>query len=146
MVCGCDGVCSLQQFRKPNASPEPNIRMGISTVPPLQPQDKLPLRVHTLQHTCCRLTPRLDASAASIVREACEKLKLSPADFDLCEVKSSGERVAVRGSDVSLHHGLSVNGRLFLVPKSCTERCLVSVAAPTSAVMPHPLLLPSYSL
>lgn len=99
--------------------------MGISSVPPQQPQDKVPLRVHTVDHTCCRLQVRLDATARDIVKEACQKLGLREAEFDLCEGKSSGEMVRLNDKDVSVHSGLSVNGRLYIVAKKNTDRMLV---------------------
>lgn len=102
--------------------------MGISTVPPHQPQDKVPLRIHTLEHTCCRLQLRLDSTAKTIVSEACQKLNFKkPSEYVLCEVRSSGEKVQVKDSDISVHSTMSVNGRLYIVPKNHPERVLVSV-------------------
>ena len=101
--------------------------MGISTLPPQQPQDKVHLRVHTVDHTCCRLQLRLDSTARDIVKEACQKLGgLRWLEFELCEVKSSGEVVKMNDKDVSVHSGMSVNGRLYIVPKKNTEKTLVS--------------------
>lgn len=76
--------------KKTSTSVEPEIRMGICMLTPYQPQDKTPIRVHTLEHTCCRLQVRLDATARAIVIEACEKLHLPSDKYELCEVKSSG--------------------------------------------------------
>ena len=85
------GPFQMQMLKKKTStSMEPEIKMGICMLPPCQPQDKIPIRVHTLEHTCCRLQVRLDATARSIVVEACEKLHLSPDKYELCEVKSSG--------------------------------------------------------
>lgn len=107
---------------------EHEIKMGISTVPPHQPQDKIPLRIHTVEHTCCRLQVRLDSTARAIVNEACQKLNVKkPSDYILCEVRSSGEKVPLNDNDISVHSEMSVNGRLYIVPKSHSERVLVSV-------------------
>lgn len=99
--------------------------MGISAVPPHQPQDKIHLRVHTVDHVCCRLQVRLDTSAKKIMLEACQKLSLKGEEFNLCEVKSSGEVVKLNDNDVSVHSGMSVNGRLYVVPKKYSEKTLV---------------------
>ena len=100
--------------------------MGISAVPPHQPQDKVHLRIHTIDHTCGRLQVRLDTSARDITKEACQKLKLKEAEFDLGEVKSSGELIKLNDKDVSVHSGMSVNGRLYIVPKKYPEKIVVS--------------------
>lgn len=71
------------------------------------------------------LQVRLDATARSIVTEACSKLHLNTAVYDLCEVKSSGEKVVLRGDDISVHSEMSVNGRLFIVPRTHSEKTLV---------------------
>jgi len=71
------------------------------------------------------LQVRLDATARSIVTEACSKLHLNAAMYDLCEVKSSGEKVVLRGDDISVHSEMSVNGRLFIVPRTHSEKTLV---------------------
>jgi Rap guanine nucleotide exchange factor 4 len=42
--------------------------------------------------------------------------KSSEEELILCEVRSNGERVMLRENDVSVMTGLSLNGRLFLVP------------------------------
>ena len=46
--------------------------------------------------------------------------------YDLCEVKSSGEKVVLRGDDISVHSEMSVNGRLYIVPRTHSEKTLVS--------------------
>lgn len=99
--------------------------MGISIVPPQQPQDKVHLRVHTLDQTCCRLLVKLDATAKDIVKEACQKLELREYQYELCEVKSSGEIAKVNIQDVSVHSHMSVNGRMYVLPKKYTESTVV---------------------
>lgn len=101
--------------------------MGISTLSPHQPQDKIPLRVHTIDNICCRLQVRLDATARDIVHEACQKLDLKEVQYSLCEVKSSGEVVKLNDEDVSVHSGMTVNGRLFIVLKKDMPKHLVRV-------------------
>lgn len=107
------------------SSIEHEIKMGITTVPPMQPQDKIPLRIHTVDHTCCRLQVRVDSTAKAIIKEACAKLQLDPANFNLCEVKSSGEKNPLDDNDISVHSEISVNGRLYIVPKSHSEKTVV---------------------
>ena len=68
---------------------------------------------------------RLDMTARDIVNEACGKLELDAAHYDLCEVKSSGEKVVLKDSDISVHSEMSVNGRLYVVPKDHSSRTLV---------------------
>lgn len=92
--------------KKGNTSVEPEIRMGICMLPPCQPQDKIPIRIHTLDHTCCRLQVRLDATAKAIMEEACDKLRLPAGNYELCEIKSSGgmwEGVEVCGGCECVH-------------------------------------------
>lgn len=78
---------------------------------------------------------RVDTPASRIIRIAADKLGLrsdQPDDLKLCEVKSTGglnicpfhsiicsiilERILYKESDLSISHGLSLNGRLFLAP------------------------------
>ena len=78
---------------------------------------------------------RVDTPASRIIRLAADKLGLrsdQPDDLKLCEVKSTGglskqkfssnnfhfisERLIYKESDLSISHGLSLNGRLFLAP------------------------------
>ena len=66
-------------------------------------------------------------TARSIVTEACKKLSLPAPLYQLCEVKSSGEKVVFQGDDISVHSEISVNGRLYIVPRSHTEKTLVGV-------------------
>ena len=106
---------------------EHEIKMGISTVPPHQPQDKVHLRVHTMDHTCCRMQVKIDTTARDIVKEACQKLDVKGEfQYDLGEVKSSGELRRMNDKDVTVHSSMSVNGRLYIVPKKYTEKTVVS--------------------
>jgi hypothetical protein len=99
--------------------------MGISLVPPQQPQDKVHMRVHTLDQTCCRLLIKLDSTAKEIVKEACQKLDLREFKYELGEVKSTGMMVKINPQDVSVHSGMSVNGRLYVMPKKYSEKTVV---------------------
>ena len=65
-------------------------------------------------------------TARDIINEACGKLELDATRYDLCEVKSSGEKVLLKDSDISVHSEMSVNGRLYVVPKDHSSRTLVS--------------------
>ena len=118
------------------ASLDHEIKMGITTVPPMQPQDKIPLRVHTVDHTCCRLQVRVDSTARALVNEACAKLKLDAVNFVLCEVKSSGERNPLDDNDISVHSEMSVNGRLYIVSKTYSEKTVVCELALNLGMMP----------
>lgn len=118
-------ILQLQGRNKSINNSDHEIKMGISIIPPHQPQDKVPLRIHTTDLTCCRLQVRLDTTARDIVKEACQKLSLAERGYDLCEVKSSGEVVKVNDRDVSVHSGMSINGRMYIVAKSYAERTLV---------------------
>ncbi|CAF4230396.1 unnamed protein product, partial [Rotaria magnacalcarata] len=62
---------------------------------------------------------RIDTPASKIIRLAADKLGLradQPDDLKLCEVRSTGERILYKESDLSISYGLSLNGRLFLAP------------------------------
>ena len=64
---------------------------------------------------------------ASTVRdEACSKLNLPKFKYQLCEVKSSGEKVVFKEDDISIQSELSVNGRLFILPRTHSQRTVVS--------------------
>ena len=65
------------------------------------------------------------------MNEACGKLELDPTHYDLCEVQSSGEKVLLKDSDISVHSEMSVNGRLYIVPKGHSARTLVRLRAET---------------
>ena len=120
-----DNYATLSSQSRKVASLDHEIKMGITTVPPMQPQDKIPLRVHTVDHTCCRLQVRVDSTARALVNEACAKLKLDAVNFVLCEVKSSGERNPLDDNDISVHSEMSVNGRLYIVAKTYSEKTVV---------------------
>ena len=77
---------------------------------------------------CVNPQVRLDATARNIVEEVCQKLKLQPSgDYELCEVKSSGEKVRLNDKDISIWSEMSVNGRLFALPKKNSEQAVVCV-------------------
>lgn len=114
--------------RTKSVSMDHEIKMGVSIAPPQQPQDKVQHRVHTLDQTCCRLQAKLDTAAKELVKEACKKLELREVGFELCEVKSSGEVVRINPQNVSVCSGMSINGRLYILPKKYAEKTVVSVA------------------
>lgn len=74
-------------------------------------------RVYCADHTYCTLRFHVNTTAETIKLSAADKLKLRHDDLVLVEVKSSGERVVFRDSDVSIPTGLSLNGRIFVSPK-----------------------------
>ena len=99
------------------------------------------VRVHTEDHTCCRLMVnkltnthslshwqvRLDTKAGSIRDEACSKLNLPKFKYQLCEVTSSGQKKVFKEDTVSVTSDLSVNGRLFVLSRNHSQRTVVSV-------------------
>ncbi|CAI7996578.1 Rap guanine nucleotide exchange factor 4 [Geodia barretti] len=101
---------------------EPRITLGICSVPPAQPQDMEGVRVHTEEHICCRLVVRLDTKAGAIRDEACSKLHLPKFKYQLCEVTSSGQKKVLKEDDISVMSETSVNGRLFILPRSHSQR------------------------
>ena len=76
-------------------------------------------------HLPSPLKVRYDAKTTAIRDEACSKLKIPQFKYQLCEVKSSGEKIVLKENDVSVASHLSVNGRLFLVPRSHKEKTVV---------------------
>ncbi|CAF0947101.1 unnamed protein product [Rotaria sordida] len=75
--------------------------------------------VYCADHTYTTMKMRVDTPAAKIIRVAADKLGLrsdQPDDLKLCEVKSTGERILYKETDLSISYGLSLNGRLFLAP------------------------------
>ena len=68
----------------------------------------------------------MDMSAHDIIKEACQKLELKWGEFELCEVKSSGQVVKINNGDVSVHSNISVNGRLYVMAVKNTEKTFVS--------------------
>ena len=61
------------------------------------------------------------------MREACQKLDLKEVQYHLCEVKSSGEVAKLSNEAMSVHSGMTVNGRLFIVLKKDFPKHLVRV-------------------
>ena len=68
---------------------------------------------------------RLDMKAKAIRDEACSKLQLPQFKYQLCEVKSSGEKVVFKENDISIASKLSINGRLFILPRTHSQRTVV---------------------
>ena len=75
------------------------------------------IRVHSLDKRCCRLHIKLDTKAKDILKEACSKLSLNVDEHELCEGKSSGEKYIYKEEDLSISTEMTVNGRLYVVPK-----------------------------
>ena len=70
---------------------------------------------------------RLDTKAGAIRDEACSKLNLPKFRYQLYEVTSSGQKKVVREDSVSVVSDLSVNGRLFILPRNHSQKTVVSV-------------------
>ncbi|CAF0983431.1 unnamed protein product [Rotaria sordida] len=85
----------------------------------IRQSDEVIFKVYCADHTYTTMKMRVDTPAAKIIRVAADKLGLrsdQPDDLKLCEVKSTGERILYKETDLSISYGLSLNGRLFLAP------------------------------
>ncbi|CAF1262174.1 unnamed protein product [Adineta ricciae] len=85
----------------------------------IRASDEVIFKVYCADHTYTTMKMRVDTPASRIIRLAADKLGLrtdQPDDLKLCEVKSTGERLLFKESDLSISFGLSLNGRLFLAP------------------------------
>ncbi|CAF0781884.1 unnamed protein product [Adineta steineri] len=85
----------------------------------IRSSDEVIFKVYCADHTYTTMKMRVDTPASRIIRLAADKLGLrsdQPDDLKLCEVKSTGERLLYKESDLSISYGLSLNGRLFLAP------------------------------
>ncbi|XP_059478208.1 rap guanine nucleotide exchange factor 4 isoform X2 [Neocloeon triangulifer] len=99
----------------------------------MKPHDDIIFRVYCADHTYCTLRFPLSTTADIIKVSAADKLGLKHDDLILVEVKSSGERVVFKDTDVSIPTGLSLNGRIFVSPKEHLEAltCLPDQETPT---------------
>ena len=84
---------------------------------------------------CVVCQVRLDITAGAIRDEACSKLKLPKFKYQLCEVTSSGQKKVMKEEDISVMSELSVNGRLFILPRNHSQRTVVSELLPATVVM-----------
>lgn len=99
----------------------------------IRAKDEMISRVYAADHTYTTIKLPVDSTAQVIKMLACEKLGLTTkpstsdenlqskkekqsnsAEFVLVEVKSNGERIPFKDTEVSIQAGLSVNGRLFV--------------------------------
>ena len=99
----------------------------------IRAKDEMISRIYAADHTYTTIKVPVDSTAQVIKMLACEKLGLSnkpstsdenlpskkekqsnSAEFVLVEVKSNGERIPFKDTEVSIQAGLSVNGRLFV--------------------------------
>ncbi|XP_066996173.1 rap guanine nucleotide exchange factor 4, partial [Anabrus simplex] len=79
--------------------------------------DDIIFRVYCADHTYCTLRFPVNTTAEAIKLCAADKLKIRHDDLVLVEVKSNGERVIFRDSDLGIPTGLSLNGRIFVSPR-----------------------------
>lgn len=79
----------------------------------IRASDEVVFRVYCADHTYTTIKTLVGATAETIKRAAAEKLSLKD-DLVLVEVKSTGEKIIFKDSEVSVPTGLSVNGRIFL--------------------------------
>nr|CAD7395731.1 unnamed protein product [Timema cristinae] len=79
--------------------------------------DDIIFRVYCADHTYCTLRLPVNASAETIKLSAADKLKLRHSELVLAEVKSTGERVTFRDTDLGIPTSLSLNGRIFVSPR-----------------------------
>lgn len=102
----------------------------------IRPKDEIISRVYCPDHTYTTLKLPVDSTAQVIKMQAAEKLGLinkasstttteessqsqkekqtNSAEFILVEIKSNGERILFKDTEVSIQTGLSVNGRIFV--------------------------------
>lgn len=85
----------------------------------IRPSDDIIFRVYCADHTYCTLRCPVSSTAEHIKLSAADKLKLGPTeDLVLVEVRSSGERVVIADTDLSVPTGLGgLNARLFVAPR-----------------------------
>ena len=83
------------------------------------------LRIHTIDKKCCRLHVKLSSTSRDILTESCSKLELDVSSYELCEIKSTGEKIIFKETDLSIATEMSVNGRLYALPKD-SEAAIVS--------------------
>lgn len=76
-------------------------------------------RVYCADHTYCTLRLPVAATAEQVKVCAADKLGIRTRSEDLllAEVKSTGERVTLRDSEVSIPTALTLNGKIFVAPK-----------------------------
>ena len=67
----------------------------------------------------------MDTKAEEILQQACTKLSLEFENYELCEAKSSGEKVIFNPKDLSISTEMTINGRLYAMPKD-GEKTIVS--------------------
>ncbi|KAL1138122.1 hypothetical protein AAG570_009814 [Ranatra chinensis] len=85
----------------------------------IKPNDDIIFRVYCADHTYCTLRMPVSATADQIKVCAADKLGLRHKGDDLLlvELKSNGERITFRDSEVSIPTGLTLNGRIFVSQK-----------------------------
>lgn len=76
-------------------------------------------RVYCADHTYCTLRFPIATTAETIKINAADKLglKYPREELVLVELKSTGERITYRDSEVGVATALSLNGRLFVSPR-----------------------------
>ncbi|XP_064614683.1 rap guanine nucleotide exchange factor 4-like [Liolophura sinensis] len=83
---------------------------------PIKGTDENIFKVFCADHTYTTLRLPMNTPVGQIIIHAQDKLSLG-VDLVLCEVKSTGERVVFKEPDLCITTGLSLNGRLFIVPR-----------------------------
>ncbi|XP_070564764.1 rap guanine nucleotide exchange factor 4-like isoform X2 [Ptychodera flava] len=82
----------------------------------IKPTDENIFKVYCADHTYTTLRLPMDTKAGVIAQHAADKLCIGN-DLVLCEVKSTGERVVIKESEVGVTSTLSLNGRLFIASR-----------------------------
>ncbi|XP_072028678.1 rap guanine nucleotide exchange factor 4-like isoform X2 [Amphiura filiformis] len=82
----------------------------------IKASDESIFKVYCADHTYTTLRVPMSTSAAQIVAAVHEKMCLGE-DLVLCELKSTGEKILFKESDVCITSGLSLNGRIFISPR-----------------------------
>ncbi|XP_041365780.1 rap guanine nucleotide exchange factor 4-like isoform X3 [Gigantopelta aegis] len=83
---------------------------------PIRGSDEIIFKVYCADHTYSSLRLPMNTTVAQVIEHAGDKLSLGD-DLVLCEVKSMGERVIFKETDLGVVTRLSLNGRLFITPR-----------------------------
>ncbi|CAB3994677.1 rap guanine nucleotide exchange factor 4 isoform X4 [Paramuricea clavata] len=90
---------------------------------PIKACDNVIFQVYRSDHTYSKFRCRRDSTVRHIIKQCCEKWRIDD-ECILCELKSNGEKQVFKYDDIGIVSRVSVNGRLFVIPKEELD-CLV---------------------
>ncbi|GAB6032706.1 Rap guanine nucleotide exchange factor 4, variant 2 [Chamberlinius hualienensis] len=85
--------------------------------PPITINDQCVFKVYCADHTYCTLKMQMTVTADEVKRNAADKMGIPQEGILLVEVKSNREKVVFQDEDFGFQTNLSVNSRLFIIPK-----------------------------